>query len=72
MNSNMIKPEKFDHLHLVYYITVPLKNQTARTYNKKSDTWVFPFNNIINMFQYYLLYLFYQMTKLQNAVYITT
>ena len=24
MNSNMVKPEKFDHLHLVYHITVPL------------------------------------------------
>ena len=24
MNSNMIKPEKSDHLHLVYHITVPL------------------------------------------------
>ena len=25
MNSNMVKPEKFDHLHLVYNFTVPLK-----------------------------------------------
>ena len=24
MNSNMVKPEKFDHLHLVYHFTVPL------------------------------------------------
>ena len=24
MNSNMLKPEKFDHLHLVYHFTVPL------------------------------------------------
>ena len=24
MNSNMVKPEKSGHLHLVYYITVPL------------------------------------------------
>ena len=23
MNSNMIKPEKFDHLYLVYHFTVP-------------------------------------------------
>ena len=23
MNSNMVKPEKFDHLHLVYHFTVP-------------------------------------------------
>ena len=25
MNSNMVKPEKFDHLHLVYPFTVSLK-----------------------------------------------
>ena len=25
MNSNMAKPEKFGHLHLVYHFTVPLK-----------------------------------------------
>ena len=25
MNSNMVKPEKLDHLHLVYHFTVPLK-----------------------------------------------
>ena len=24
MNSNMVKPETFDHLHLVYHFTVPL------------------------------------------------
>ena len=24
MNSNMVKPEKFDHLCLVYHFTVPL------------------------------------------------
>ena len=24
MNSNMVTPEKFDHLHLVYHFTVPL------------------------------------------------
>ena len=23
MNSNMVKPEKCDHLHLVYHFTVP-------------------------------------------------
>ena len=26
MNSNMIKPEKFGHLHLVYHFTIPLTN----------------------------------------------
>ena len=25
MNSNMVKPEKFDYLHLVYHFTIPLK-----------------------------------------------
>ena len=23
MNTNMVKPEKFDHLHLLYHFTVP-------------------------------------------------
>ena len=26
MNSNMVKPEKFDHPHLVYQLTVPLSD----------------------------------------------
>ena len=26
MNSDMVKSEKFDHLHLVYHFTVPLKD----------------------------------------------
>ena len=25
MNSNMVEPEKFNHLHLVYHFTIPLK-----------------------------------------------
>ena len=25
MNSNMVKPEKYGHFHLVYHFTVPLK-----------------------------------------------
>ena len=28
MNWNMVTPEKFDHLHLVYHFTVPLRHQT--------------------------------------------
>ena len=28
MNSDMIKPKKFDHLHLVYHFTVPLKDNS--------------------------------------------
>ena len=26
VNSNMIKPEKFDHFHLVYHFTIPLSH----------------------------------------------
>ena len=26
MNSNMVKPEKFGYLHLVYHFTVPLRD----------------------------------------------
>ena len=25
MNSNIVKPEKFGHLHLVYHFTIPLR-----------------------------------------------
>ena len=32
-NSDMVKPEKLDHLHLVYYFTVPL-NATKDTHEK--------------------------------------
>ena len=30
MNSNMVKPKKFDHLHVVCYFTVPLSHLAAR------------------------------------------
>ena len=26
MKSNMVKPEKFDHSHLVYHFAVPLRS----------------------------------------------
>ena len=26
MNSNIVKPEKFGHLHLVYHFTIPLRS----------------------------------------------
>ena len=29
MNSNMVKPENFGHLHLVYLFTVALSNQST-------------------------------------------
>ena len=33
LNSNMTNPEKFDHLHLVYHLAVPL--------NSISDEWFY-------------------------------
>ena len=32
MNSNMVKPEEFDHLHLVYHFTVPLRTNVWVSY----------------------------------------
>ena len=32
MNSNMVKPEKFGHLHLVYHFTVPLSHWLSISY----------------------------------------
>ena len=29
MNSNMVKPEKFGHPHLVYHFTIPLSIRTV-------------------------------------------
>ena len=34
MNSNMVKPEKCGHLHLVYHFTVPLTE--PRPYETKT------------------------------------
>ena len=31
MNSNMVKPKKFDHLHLVYHFTIPLKPVASKS-----------------------------------------
>ena len=31
MNSDMVKPEKFGHLHLVYHFTIPLSNVNNST-----------------------------------------
>ena len=39
--SNMVKPEKFDHLHLVYHFTVPL--------NRKICDKIFFFRYIANV-----------------------
>ena len=32
MNSDMVKPEKFGHLHLVYHFTVPLNPRIPTAY----------------------------------------
>ena len=34
MNSDTAKPEKFDHLHLVYHFTVPLKKSVSQFHLK--------------------------------------
>ena len=50
VNSDMIKPEKFDHLHLVYHFTVPLKdNSLKRELKEASDSAfkIIPKNNIV-------------------------
>ena len=31
MNSNMVKPEKFDSLHLVYGFAVPLSEESLKS-----------------------------------------
>ena len=35
MNSNMFKPEKFGHLHLVYNFTIPLNYRKRNSSNKQ-------------------------------------
>ena len=37
MNSDMVKPEKFGHLHLVYHFTVPLTISTKISNLIKND-----------------------------------
>ena len=34
MNSNMVSPEKFDYLHLIYHFTVPLSICWKITFDK--------------------------------------
>ena len=38
MSSNMVKPEKFDYLHLVYHFTVPLKHDKHAGTNEFIDS----------------------------------
>ena len=37
MNSNMVKPEQFDHFHLVYHFIVPLKTKFIKYRSSRSD-----------------------------------
>ena len=42
MNSNMVKPEKFAHLHLVYHFTVPLiwlRGKRVKEVGKNQNRW---------------------------------
>ena len=45
MNSNMVQPEKFSHLHLVYYFTIPLTqptfNSILRAWQQKVNLYIF-------------------------------
>ena len=34
MNSNMVKPEDFGHLHLVYDFTIPLRARYTQRYSQ--------------------------------------
>ena len=37
MNSNIVKPEKFDHLHLVYQFTVSLRTVCSYGLNDRIE-----------------------------------
>ena len=42
MNSDMVKPEKFDHFHLVYHFTGPLRMLNLFKIN----------NNLVNIYMF--------------------
>ena len=42
MNSNMVKTEQFDHLHLIYHFSVPLKIEIVAIKLNES-VWSFVF-----------------------------
>ena len=42
MNSDMVKPEKFGHLHLVYHFAVPLRQIEWRIQNGSITNGVLP------------------------------
>ena len=43
VNSNMVKPEKFDHFHLVYHLTVSLTGEPLPYWKTKKE-WKFKCN----------------------------
>ena len=51
MNSDMVKPEKFGHLHIVYHFTVPLKVHAFFLFQKSLSN--------LNCGQYGLIYIVY-------------
>ena len=40
MNSNMVKPEKFDHLHLVYDFAIPLNTIQLIVTLARADVYI--------------------------------
>ena len=46
MNSNIVKPEKFEHLHLVYHFTVPLNSNHKFPQKSNESSIIFEMNDI--------------------------
>ena len=49
MNSSMVKPEKFGHLHLVYHFTIPLSKHVGKS--SKSTKGELFFKEFFNTFE---------------------
>ena len=49
MNSNAVKPERFDHLHSVYNFTVPLRKSHKRKSSKPNKRSVPELRKQINI-----------------------
>ena len=41
MNSDMVKPKIFGHLHLVYHFTIPLSDHEGQKIHPKIHFWPF-------------------------------
>ena len=48
MNSNTVKPEHFDHVHLVYHFAVPLGLSVSITLVDVLQKWLSWFHLLIN------------------------